>query len=150
MREIKYIVVHCTGTPRATRRETIENNWKFELGWKKPGYHFMIDQFGVNHILLDVNHIANGVKGCNRNAIHVAYIGGLDEFWNCACTLTMRQSQTLQSVLKSLKNQFPNAKILGHRDLSFDKNKDGKITPDEWEKVCPCFDVDRFLTAYNI
>lgn len=150
MREIKYIVIHCTGTPKETKRKSIENHWKNELGWKKPGYHCMIDQFGVNHILSDVEHIVNGAKGFNSNAIHIAYIGGINEIWENACTLTMKQSRALQSLLKSLKIRYPNAEIVGHRDLSFDRNKDGKITPDEWEKVCPCFDVDRFLTAYNI
>ena len=35
----------------------------------------------------------------------------------------------------------PQATILGHRDLSPDSNGDGRITPNEWIKQCPCFDA---------
>lgn len=150
MREIKYIVIHCTGTPKETTKESIQRHWMHELGWEHPGYHYLIDQWGTAHILAPISDIVNGVKDHNRHSIHIAYIGGLNDFWENACTLTTAQSTRIQILLRSLKRRFPYAKILGHRDLSYDKNKDGVITPDEWEKVCPCFDVDRFLTAYNI
>ena len=31
--------------------------------------------------------------------------------------------------------------VCGHRDLSPDRNGDGIITPNEWVKACPGFDV---------
>ena len=40
-----------------------------------------------------------------------------------------------------LKKKYPKAVIQGHRDFSPDLNKDGKITPNEWIKLCPCFDA---------
>jgi hypothetical protein len=36
---------------------------------------------------------------------------------------------------------FPDAEILGHRDLSKDLDGDGIIQPDEWTKICPRFDA---------
>jgi N-acetyl-anhydromuramyl-L-alanine amidase AmpD len=41
--------------------------------------------------------------------------------------------------VKDYKRKYPNAKVVGHRDLSPDLNGDGKITPNEWVKLCPCF-----------
>lgn len=43
--------------------------------------------------------------------------------------------------LKMAKKKYPKAVIQGHRDFSPDLNKDGKITPNEWIKLCPCFDA---------
>jgi hypothetical protein len=31
--------------------------------------------------------------------------------------------------------------VLGHRDLSPDKDKDGQVEPHEWVKMCPCFNA---------
>ena len=46
MRDIKYIVVHCTATPQTTSVESIKQYWKTHLGWKMHGYHFMIKPDG--------------------------------------------------------------------------------------------------------
>ncbi len=42
----------------------------------------------------------------------------------------------------AVKAKYPKAKIVGHRDLSPDKNDDGEITSDEWLKSCPCFNAE--------
>ena len=42
MREIKYIVVHCSATAHNTKIENIKKYWKETLGWKSPGYHIII------------------------------------------------------------------------------------------------------------
>lgn len=39
--------------------------------------------------------------------------------------------------------------IVGHRDLSPDKNGDGIITSNEWVKLCPSFDVTKWLNDIN-
>jgi len=39
----------------------------------------------------------------------------------------------------SLKQRFPDAVIVGHRDLSPDKDGDGIVERHEWLKLCPCF-----------
>lgn len=49
-------------------------------------------------------------------------------------------------LLARLRRQYPAARILGHRDLSPDLNNDGKITPNEFIKACPSFDVATWLT----
>ncbi len=51
----------------------------------------------------------------------------------------------MKSLLRQLKCPFGNIPIVGHRDLSKDLNNDGKITPNEWSKLCPNFDVKEWL-----
>jgi N-acetylmuramoyl-L-alanine amidase len=51
--------------------------------------------------------------------------------------------------LVSLLEKYPNATILGHRDLSPDKNGDGVIERSEWVKHCPSFDVREWLKNYT-
>ena len=46
MREIKYIVIHCTATPQDTKIQSIISYWSKVLGWKNNGYHFIIDKNG--------------------------------------------------------------------------------------------------------
>jgi N-acetyl-anhydromuramyl-L-alanine amidase AmpD len=50
-------------------------------------------------------------------------------------------------LLDQLQSRYPKARILGHRDLSPDLNGDGKITPDEFIKACPSFDVSAWLNT---
>ena len=45
--------------------------------------------------------------------------------------------------------KYPNAEVLGHRDLSPDLDKDGIVEPYEWVKSCPCFDVAKWLKSYE-
>lgn len=39
---------------------------------------------------------------------------------------------------------YPGSRLCGHRDLSPDFNRNGEIEPEEWIKVCPCFDAVSF------
>ena len=38
---------------------------------------------------------------------------------------------------------YPDSKICGHRDLSPDLDGDGEIEPNEWIKMCPCFNAKK-------
>ena len=79
MRNIKYIAVHCTATPQTTSIDSIMNFWKTNLGWKMPGYHFIIKPDGEVAKLLSVDKVSNGVRGFNSETINIAYIGGIDK-----------------------------------------------------------------------
>ena len=65
----------------------------------------------------------------NAHSIGICYEGGLDENGKPCDTRTPAQKQTLVTLLRSLKYDYPDAQILGHRDLPW-------VT-----KRCPCFDV---------
>jgi N-acetylmuramoyl-L-alanine amidase len=111
MRDIKYIAVHCTATSQNVKVETILKNWK-ALGWKRAGYHYLIDKDGVIHTLHPEEQFSNGVKGYNMQTINVCYIGGakVDD-------RTDAQKAIMLGLLKDLKGRYPNALIQGHRDF---------------------------------
>lgn len=149
MRKIDYIVVHCTGTRPETTIEGMKMHWK-SLRWKNPGYHLVVRENGSVVRLTDDSKIANGVKGYNAKSLHVAYIGGLDKSGQKCCTLNLQQAGSLSIILEQWSKKYPEAKIVGHRDLSPDADGDGRIEECEWVKQCPCFDVQDFLKTYNI
>lgn len=47
-----------------------------------------------------------------------------------------------------LVKEFPVRRVVGHRDLSPDADGDGKVEPEEWTKVCPCFEVGDCLQEW--
>ncbi len=144
MRTIKHIVLHCTATPQNASIDSIKNYWKTQLGWKNPGYHFMIQADGKVVETLPISQIANGVKGHNAHSIHIAYIGGV-KGGKAIDNRTKAQRQAMLALLCKLRPRFSNAEILGHRDLSPDLNNNGIIEPWEWTKECPSFDVRKWL-----
>lgn len=141
-RKVKYIVVHCTGTSPHVSVDAIRRYWKEQKGWKSPGYHIIVEKDGIAHILEDFEKITNGVKGHNSHSIHIAYVGGINEFGHEVDTRTDRQVLEMANWIRFLKQEIaPKAKILGHRDLSPDRDGDGQIEAWEWIKDCPCFDA---------
>jgi N-acetylmuramoyl-L-alanine amidase len=140
MREIKYIVIHCSGGTQDASVESIKNYWK-KIGWKSVGYHYIIDSRGVETQLQSIIYPTNGVRGYNENSIHVCYIGGVDKFGKPVDNRTDSQKHKLRMRVNDLKMQFPKAVVLGHRDLSPDKDGDGVVEQKEWVKSCPCFDA---------
>ena len=137
MREIKYIVCHCTAGNQDQKTTDIKAYWANKLGWKSYGYHYLINKDGSIENLTDISKPTNGVKGFNSNSIHVCYKGGQQG----KDTRTPYQKLAMLDILIELKKQFPKAVICGHRDFSPDLNKNGIIEPKEFIKLCPCFDA---------
>jgi N-acetylmuramoyl-L-alanine amidase len=129
MRDIKYIVIHCTATQPNTKKEAILSYWKNTLKWKTVGYHRLIDANGVIHELAKFEQITNGVKGYNSESIHFSYIGGIDESGRPKDTRTLKQKESLLYLVKQAKKQFPNAIVQGHKDFK------------GVAKACPSFDA---------
>ena len=140
MRNIKYIAVHCTASHQSMTIEGLKQEFK-RKGWINPGYHYVVSPDGKISQLLDEDKVSNGVKGFNSVSINVAYIGGIDVNGKPIDNRTDAQKASLRSLLKMLHKKYPAAVIQGHRDFSPDLNKDGKITPNEWMKACPCFNA---------
>lgn len=129
MREISWIVVHCTATRQETTVKSILNYWRTGLGWKNPGYHLIVKPNGEYERLASDETVCNGVKGYNYNSLHVSYIGGIDKNGKALDNRTDAQKQTLLELICELKSKYPNAKIQGHRDFP------------NVAKDCPSFDA---------
>ena len=84
--------------------------------------------------MLPVEMVSNGVKGYNSTAINIAYVGGIDSNGKAVDNRTQEQKDAMVTLLKQLKKKYPNAVIMGHRDIwGADKSK--------WKKMCPCFNA---------
>ena len=146
MRTIKYIVIHCTGAPGSQSTKSIIDFWKNVKKWRQVGYHKLISNDGKVEELAKPEVITNGVAGHNSKAYHICYKGG--QYGRDS--RTPEQKVSLLDEVRKAKAKWPNAKIVGHRDLSPDKNADGIISPNEWTKDCPSFDVKQWLKDAGI
>ena len=152
MRQITRIFVHCTASWQATTTEqTLRDEFR-KNGWRNPGYHFVVKPDGNIIQMLDEGYIANGVKNYNKNSIHVAWVGGIQQEaqskWESKApkivsvdNRTIEQKAALFDILTKLKLKYRDAIILGHRDISPDLNHNGVVDPWERIKECPCFDA---------
>lgn len=128
---MKYLVVHCSDSPqgRGDNAETI-HRWHKARGWSGIGYHYVITEDGaIDNGRPEYWHGAH-VRGHNAHSIGICLIG-IDRF-------TPDQMDALRGLLIRLHGKYPEAVIVGHRDL----------TP---SKTCPNFDirdlVDEVLAA---
>lgn len=162
MRKIDYIVLHCTAGPQNQTVESIQAYWKNHLGWKSPGYHHMIKPSGEIVDLLPIEFPSNGVAGFNAHSIHISYIGGVDVrrivkdgkpvnvLGKSIDNRTLQQMCAMEFLVRKYHSMFPEAKIMGHRDFSPDKNRNGIIEPSEWMKTCPSFSVKQWLADIKL
>lgn len=113
-------------------------------GWRQVGYSDMIHLDGkVENLvpyntddIVQPNEITNGAAGYNANSRHVVYVGG--KGWNGTPmdTRTDKQKAALANYVKAFKAKYPNAKVVGHNELS--------------DKACPSFDVRVWLKEIGI
>jgi len=139
-RQINRIVIHCTASSQNASVEAILNYFKNVKGWSAPGYHYMISPNGDIENTWPISKVSNGVKGKNSDSLHIAYIGGKN-----GDNRTDKQKESMLYLIKHLKDQLGDIPVVGHRDLSPDKNNNGVIERQEWVKRCPSFEVTEWL-----
>jgi N-acetyl-anhydromuramyl-L-alanine amidase AmpD len=128
---IRFLVVHCTAT-RATQSYTatqMERDHK-KRGFRTVGYHFYIRRDGTLTQHRKLLEVGAHCRPYNRCSIGVCYEGGLDAEGHPADTRTAAQKERLAQLLRELKTLFPQAIIMGHRDM-----------PGATPKDCPSFDA---------
>ena len=142
-RKINLIVIHCSATrvDKDYTPEQLEREHKAK-GFNSAGHHYYIRKSGEIVSMRPLELSPAHVTGYNKNSIGICYEGGLDPDGNPDDTRTEAQRQSIIRLLLDLVVQFPDSRICGHRDLSPDLNGNGKIEPDEWMKLCPCFNAE--------
>lgn len=118
---ITRIVIHCSDSPhgRGDDAQAI-HRWHLERGWSGIGYHYVITESGEIQPGRPWYWPGAHVSGFNTGSVGVCLIGRQ--------TFTKEQMTALKALLKTLNSQFPDAVVLGHRDL-------------DPSKTCPNFDV---------
>ena len=130
MRELKEIILHCTATKEGQDYSVEQvRKWHLERGFNDIGYHFLIRLDGTVEAGRPLETVGAHCKGHNSDSIGICYIGGLDEDGKQADTRTEAQKKSLLEVIKNYKQRFPNAKVVGHRDMP------------NVHKACPCFNA---------
>lgn len=130
-RPIKYIAIHCTATQQTATVAAIQRYWRDSLGWKAPGYHLLIEPNGTIHQLLDFNGVANGVRGFNKDSVHISYIGGVNKAGRALDNRTDAQKKAILECIDRVIEWSDNKCLIiqGHRDFPNVK------------KACPSFDA---------
>ena len=129
MRTINLIVIHCADTYASMdigRKEI--DAWHRDRGWQGIGYHYVIRRDGTVETGRPEHLAGAHVAGHNSRSIGICYAGGKGDDNKPADNRTAAQKAALERLVAELKNRYPAAQILGHRDLFAGKS-------------CPCFDV---------
>ena len=130
---VRFLIVHCSATPEgrsldfeACRRDHIRHRH-----FRNIGYHYYLTRDGTVHPGRPPEQVGAHCRGHNRHSIGICYEGGLDAQGQPCDTRTPRQREALAALVAELKQRFPHALVVGHRDL--DPQKD-----------CPCFEASRY------
>ena len=139
--ETSYIVIHCSQT-RPSQKD-VDAKWidriHRERGWLKIGYAIVITRKGEIQRGREDDEIQAAVKGYNHTSFNLCLVGGAkEEDWKQPDdNFTGEQFESLKKELTRLVKKYPDAQIVGHRDLD-DK------------KFCPSFNVRKYLLNEDI
>ena len=138
MRTITLIIVHCSANRAGSALRMADiDSYHCSLGWIGCGYHYVIPTDGTIEPGRPEEMVGAHCKNHNRHSIGVCYIGGLSKDGKPADTRTDAQRIALRNLLERLRRRYPDALIVGHRDL-------------DPQKVCPCFDVATSIMTCNL
>lgn len=128
--DIEYIVIHCSATQsKADIGVKDIDRWHRARGFAKVGYHFVIRRSGAVEEGRALHEIGAHAHGYNSQSIGICLVGGLSPNGQPEQNFSLDQYAALAELLFRLKGRYPNAEVLGHRDLH------------GVHKECPCFDV---------
>lgn len=143
-REPEYLVIHCTAIPynRTMSKQWFLNFFKYERGWDKPGYQYIVAQDGKIDTLIKLNcdnllqwhEVAYGVAGINSISINISYQGGVDKKLKPMDTRTQAQKESINKLILSTMAQFPKVKLKGHNEFA--------------NKACPSFSVSKEYKSF--
>ena len=120
--DVKFLVIHCSDTSDKKSLTAIDIH-KMHLGfkWDGIGYHKIIQRNGFIENGRPEYWIGAHTKGLNLSSLGVCLIGRVD--------FTNEQFSSLDTLLRKWQIEYPNAKIIGHKNAIKTK------------KTCPNFDV---------
>lgn len=122
------------------------------------GYHFLLYVDGAIATGRAPDEVGAHARGYNARSIGICLLGTsryTREQWASLAGLCGSLSQRLgRELVSDVDHRVPAAalerkrlRVLGHRDLSVDRDQDGAIQPREWSKTCPGFDAAQWFAA---
>ena len=124
---VKLLVVHCSAT-RCDREFTVDGliatgNARFG----QPSYHYYVRRNGAVVPILPESVQGVHARHYNHCSLGICYEGGLDVHSHATDTRTEAQKHSLYELLKALREDYPDARIMGHCELP------------HVAKPCPCY-----------
>lgn len=145
-RNTEYIVWHCSATPPSYDIGSAQIDIMHKAkGWDGIGYALVVRRDGRVETGEDLKKAAAHVKGINGISVGVVLIGGVDEDGKAENNFTDEQWKAAKHVFEFLTLLYPDAKHVGHRDMSPDKDCDGRVQRHEFMKDCPCYSVRQWI-----
>jgi N-acetylmuramoyl-L-alanine amidase len=136
---VEFLVVHCSATPADMDIGVKEiRKWHLQRGFAEIGYHYVIRRDGRVELGRPENQPGAHAAGYNLHSLGICLVGGLKKGTTKAeNNFTPKQFVVLRTCLETLKEKYPDAEILGHRDLP------------GVNKACPSFDVRAWLNTHQ-
>lgn len=132
------IIIHCSATKPSMdigRKEI--DRWHRERGWLGIGYHYVIRRDGEVEVGRDLMQAGAHAHGYNDRSIGICMVGGIHEHkmqgrWpKPEANFTEAQWEALDTLVDQMLEQFPDAKVIGHNEVS--------------SKSCPSFNVQKWM-----
>lgn len=166
-RAIELVVIHCSATAsgkwlgvRASPARRIPpteviDAWHALRGFARApearerfngelgsiGYHYVIDLDGAVLTGRHPDEVGAHVRGYNAKSLGICLVGGAEPL----AAYSTAQWLALSLLVRSLVDSLAVRAVVGHRDLSLDRDADGVVEPHEWLKTCPGFSVREWL-----
>lgn len=157
-REIDTITIHSADWPNGKHlsvgeidRWHLERRFRRQVYWVRRfntdlhafGYHYLIDVDGQIYTGRHLDEIPAQAKGHNSKSVGIC-LAGRNKFTPAQWASLALLVERIRADIKAGKHPLVPT-VNGHRDLSPDKNGDGIISPNEWAKTCPGFNVADWL-----
>ena len=129
LKQVSLLIVHCSAT-RCDRPFSVESLIATgEARFGQVSYHYYVRRNGDVVPLLPESVQGVHARHYNYCSLGICYEGGLDEMGRAVDTRTPAQKASLYQLLKNLRADYPDARIMGHRELP------------HVAKACPCFNA---------
>jgi N-acetylmuramoyl-L-alanine amidase len=129
VRDITHIILHHSASPLSTTAADVAA-WHTNRGWDGCGYHLVIESSGEAILGREIGRTGAHVKGHNAHSIGICLVG---DNTTASQRWVWQQIKALEGLLRFFDLLFPDAVVLGHRDVP------GTAT------LCPGLDVRELL-----
>jgi N-acetyl-anhydromuramyl-L-alanine amidase AmpD len=107
-----YIALHHPANKSCTAEDI--HRWHLANGWAGIGYHFFVTKEGLIYEGRPLNTIGAQIAGHNSRGIGICVEGN----YELEQHLPEAQYKAVQELLDYLKTIYPNAELVGHRDIA--------------------------------